>query len=312
MLFMFLAPLPGTSQHVTVRLCNFFWKLACAQLVFANRKIPSCTASKISRLTARRERNDHPFARKPLPDSVYGSRQVTVARDKECCIEPVIKGIFQQLHGDVHVGLLLFILWPRSTTGTAPSLLFQVMTKLALHIPQGQCFQIQVLSLPVFCIQAIVANTGRKIMCCGQRLARLQQVVRKLPDIQPVVPSVPAILQPEVQVEAIHIGHDARHHLPHERRCSGLTKRPTAPTMTSLTPPAIASPGRRPARGVSFCAPASSLAEVRITSQAPPSRRRCRFCSATFITPSLPVPQPGPAAAQGPGSCLSLPSPAPA
>jgi hypothetical protein len=97
------------------------------------------------------------------------------------------------------------------------------------------------------------ADSGREVTDKDKVLSGQQKAMDHFLEIQPVVPAPAATSQSEIQVEAIHIGNNPPGLWVAHRNLasSDLTDLPTNVILLEA-PPEIASPGRRPAKGVSL------------------------------------------------------------
>lgn len=79
------------------------------------------------------------------------------------------------------------------------------MPELASYAPLFECFEISVLSSLVGDVATVVPNTGGKVMGSHEVLFLLEQVAGKRSYIQPIETLESRLLQPEVEVESVHI-----------------------------------------------------------------------------------------------------------
>jgi hypothetical protein len=259
--------------------------LVCAQLVFTDGKVAVGVLLERFGMAARRKGDDHTFARKALTHAADGRRQITVARDEQGHVECVVKGVRHQLNGDVHVGHFLLVVGPGGLTGPAFAEFFKIVAELALHALRCQCFEVVVLPFLVSRVATVVADARAEVVRGHQLLPRLEQTARERRHVQPKMALEARLLHPKIEIEAVDVGNDAAHRRASRCLVCGAMMIEFLP----LTPPEIASPARRPERGVSFCGFGSNPTADRICGPAPPMRRRFSWRVWTSITAMPPA-----------------------
>lgn len=121
--------------------------------------------------------------------------------------------IAEHLRRNIHVGHLFFIVVPRDSALAALAGLAQIMPFMNGHSSLGKGIQIHVLPLPVWSVMSVIADARGEKMHCREDLPWFQESCCQGVKVQPIVFTLAAGFEPEIEVETVNVG-DNTHYWP--------------------------------------------------------------------------------------------------